>query len=285
MHKVTTAVLVVAALLAGGVHASSAQSLADIAKKEEKRRKELKGGKTYTNKDLGAVPAPTTPPPATSTPSTGSSGSSPAASSGSSETPAAKPQETKDQAYWSGRMKGLVTQVERDQSYATAMESRVNGALDRFRQPRRSGAALGDRDRARQGHRGARPPQERGERRAEGDRRARRRSAPRRRAAGLAALVARRAADPPILLVEDKDSLRAMLRLALEAQGHTVIEARDQPEAVQVLRSSRPGRRAVGSAAARRRRLGVLRAAKELDPELPVIVMTAFGSFRTRWRR
>ena len=132
MHKVTTAVLMVAALLAGGVHASSAQSLADIAKKEENRRKELKGGKTYTNKDLGAVPAPTTPPPATSTPSTGSSGSSPAASSGSSETPAAKPQETKDQAYWSGRMKGLVTQVERDQSYATAMESRVNGLSTDF---------------------------------------------------------------------------------------------------------------------------------------------------------
>ncbi len=132
MHKVTTAVLVVAALLAGGVHASSAQSLADIAKKEETRRKELKGGKTYTNKDLGAVPEPTTPPPATSTPSTGSSGSSSSASTGSSEAPAAKPQEAKDQAYWNGRMKGLVTQVERDQSYATAMESRVNGLSTDF---------------------------------------------------------------------------------------------------------------------------------------------------------
>jgi CheY-like chemotaxis protein len=34
-----------------------------------------------------------------------------------------------------------------------------------------------------------------------------------------------------ILLVEDKDSLRAMLKLALESQGHVVIEARDEPEA------------------------------------------------------
>ena len=33
----------------------------------------------------------------------------------------------------------------------------------------------------------------------------------------------------PVLLVEDKDSLRAMLRLALEGQGHAVIEARDWP--------------------------------------------------------
>ena len=50
-----------------------------------------------------------------------------------------------------------------------------------------------------------------------------------------------RTADPPILLVEDKDSLRAMLRLALETQGHEVIEARDQAEAIVALRSGRPG--------------------------------------------
>jgi DNA-binding NtrC family response regulator len=92
--------------------------------------------------------------------------------------------------------------------------------------------------------------------------------------------VARRAADPPILLVEDKDSLRAMLRHALEAQGHSVMEARDQPEAVQALASARPGvvlsdlRLPVGDG------FGVLRAAKEIDPEMPVIVMTAFGSIQ-----
>jgi DNA-binding NtrC family response regulator len=90
----------------------------------------------------------------------------------------------------------------------------------------------------------------------------------------------RRVADPPILLVEDKDSLREMLRLALEAQGHTVVEARDQPEAVAALRSSRPGvvlsdlRLPDGDG------FGVLHAAKELDPELPVIVMTAYSSIQ-----
>ena len=92
--------------------------------------------------------------------------------------------------------------------------------------------------------------------------------------------MARRAADPPILLVEDKDSLRAMLRHALEAQGHVVIEARDQPEAVQVLRSSRPGVVLSDLRLPEGDGLGVLRAAKELDPELPVIVMTAFGSIQ-----
>jgi len=86
--------------------------------------------------------------------------------------------------------------------------------------------------------------------------------------------------DPPILLVEDKDSLRTMLRLALEAQGHSVVEARDQPEAEAALRGARPAivlsdlRLPDGDG------FGVLRAAKELDTELPVIVMTAFGSIQ-----
>src|SRR4026207_1475378 len=78
----------------------------------------------------------------------------------------------------------------------------------------------------------------------------------------------------PILLVEDKDSLRAMLRHALEAQGHVVIEARDQPEAVQALRPSRPGLVLSDLRLPEGDGLGVLRAAKEIDPELPVIVMT-----------
>src|ERR671913_891570 len=84
----------------------------------------------------------------------------------------------------------------------------------------------------------------------------------------------------PVLLVEDKDSLRAMLRHALEAQGHTVVEARDEPEAVQALRQARPAvvlsdlRLPTGDG------FGVLRAAKELDPELQVIVMTAYGSIQ-----
>jgi DNA-binding NtrC family response regulator len=71
-----------------------------------------------------------------------------------------------------------------------------------------------------------------------------------------------------------------MLRHALAAQGHTVVEARDQPEAEAALLASHPAvvlsdlRLTVGDG------FGVLRAAKELDPALPVIVMTAFGSIQ-----
>ncbi len=89
-----------------------------------------------------------------------------------------------------------------------------------------------------------------------------------------------KSADAPILLVEDKDSLRAMLRHALEGRGHAVVEARDEPEAVKALEQCRPGvvlsdlRLPAGDG------FGVLRAAKAIDPELPVIVMTAYGSIQ-----
>jgi DNA-binding NtrC family response regulator len=82
---------------------------------------------------------------------------------------------------------------------------------------------------------------------------------------------------PDILLVEDKDSLRTMLRRALEHEGYDVREARDQPEAEVELLERRPAlvlsdlRLPAGDG------VGVLRAAKAADPDVPVVVMTAFG--------
>ena len=84
----------------------------------------------------------------------------------------------------------------------------------------------------------------------------------------------------PVLLVEDKDSLRAMLRHALEAQGHAVLEARDEPEALQQLQENRPAVVLTDLKLPRGDGFGVLRAAKELDPELQVIVMTAYASIQ-----
>ncbi len=71
-----------------------------------------------------------------------------------------------------------------------------------------------------------------------------------------------------------------MLRLALEAQGLAVIEARDEPEATAALQGTRPGVVLSDLRLPNGDGFGVLRAAKELDPELPVIVMTAFGSIQ-----
>ena len=83
-----------------------------------------------------------------------------------------------------------------------------------------------------------------------------------------------------ILLVEDKDSLRMMLKLAIEGHGHVVVEARDQGEAMRAMHLDRPALVLTDLRLPEGDGFGVLRAAKELDPELPVIVMTAYGSIQ-----
>ena len=85
------------------------------------------------------------------------------------------------------------------------------------------------------------------------------------------------AAPAQILIVEDKDSLRTMLRHALERQGHSVLEARDQPEAVRMLQQS-PAIVLSDLRLPEGDGFGVLRASKEFDADTPVIVMTAYGS-------
>jgi DNA-binding NtrC family response regulator len=85
------------------------------------------------------------------------------------------------------------------------------------------------------------------------------------------------AAPAQILIVEDKDSLRTMLRHALERQGHSVLEARDQPEAERLLRQS-PAIVLSDLRLPEGDGFGVLRASKEFDADTPVIVMTAYGS-------
>src|SRR5438309_291969 len=83
---------------------------------------------------------------------------------------------------------------------------------------------------------------------------------------------------PDILLVEDKESLRRVLRLTLEHAGYSVTEAADAREAMNEI--GRVPHKIVltdlrmpnGSG------LDVLRAARAADGEVPVIVMTAYGS-------
>ena len=83
-----------------------------------------------------------------------------------------------------------------------------------------------------------------------------------------------------ILLVEDKDSLRAMLKLALESEGHQVIEARDEPEAMAALKDFQPALVLSDLRLPKGDGMGVLRAVRDVDAELPVIVMTAHGSIQ-----
>lgn len=83
---------------------------------------------------------------------------------------------------------------------------------------------------------------------------------------------------PDILLVEDKESLRRVLRLTLERAGYSVAEAADARAAMMEIARA-PYRLILtdlrmphGSG------LDVLRAARAADPDVPVVLMTAYGS-------
>ena len=83
---------------------------------------------------------------------------------------------------------------------------------------------------------------------------------------------------PDILLVEDKESLRRVLRLTLENAGYSVTEAADAREAIDEV--SRVPHKVVLTDLRMPNGTGldVLRAARAADGDVPVIVMTAYGS-------
>src|ERR1039457_2109714 len=82
----------------------------------------------------------------------------------------------------------------------------------------------------------------------------------------------------PILLVEDKNELRAMLRKALERAGYEVEDVGDGTTAINRIRARRyllvltdlklPGKSG----------LEILQESKQVDPTTPVILITAYGS-------
>jgi murein DD-endopeptidase MepM/ murein hydrolase activator NlpD len=130
--------MLVATLASLGIASSlaHAQSLADVAKKEAERRQAIKAPvKTYTNNDLVPVPPPTSDSGKATTPA-----ASPAP--GDADKKAADGKDAKDkkddkgpekdQKYWSARMKELRTQLERDQSFADALQSKINGLTADF---------------------------------------------------------------------------------------------------------------------------------------------------------
>lgn len=108
----------------------SAQSLADVARKEAERRQAIKEpSRTYTNADLASLP------PATTDTSKAGAVATPAGDAAKEADSADKQKEkgpVKDQTYWAGRMKALQTQLDRDQTFADALQSRINGLTADF---------------------------------------------------------------------------------------------------------------------------------------------------------
>src|SRR5262249_53083520 len=133
--------LLAVALLAVGLAPLVAQSLGEIAKKEEERRKTIKHPtKVITNDDLKPVPPPL---PSSGTPEAAAAADKAdekASDKGSSDVDHKKVDDgkdkgsavVKDQKYWSARMKDLATQLERDQSYSDALQTKIDALTTDF---------------------------------------------------------------------------------------------------------------------------------------------------------
>jgi len=81
-----------------------------------------------------------------------------------------------------------------------------------------------------------------------------------------------------ILIVEDKDSLRQMLATAIKKSGYAVDEANDGPVAIEKIRK-RPYHLVITDLRLPNLSgLEVLRAQREVDATIPVLIMTAFGT-------
>lgn len=81
-----------------------------------------------------------------------------------------------------------------------------------------------------------------------------------------------------ILIVEDKDSMAQMLKETLETAGYQSITARDGAEGIKQIRENKIDIVLTDLKLPKRDGMEVLRMAKEENPMLPVIMMTAYGS-------
>ena len=145
----TQALIVTVALAAVLTSGAPAQSLGDVARKEEARRKETGSGKTYTNENLRSAPEPAAPAPSTSAAAPSTSAPSTAAPAGTAK-PDAKPGDAAkagdapkadakpaadpkgDAAAWKKRRESIETALERAKTFAEALQSRINGLTADF---------------------------------------------------------------------------------------------------------------------------------------------------------
>src|SRR3990172_3423199 len=81
-----------------------------------------------------------------------------------------------------------------------------------------------------------------------------------------------------ILVIEDKDSMLAMLKQTLETEGYQVVTAKDGAEGIKRLSDERIGLVLTDLKLPKKDGFEVLKAVKADSPLLPVIVMTAFGT-------
>ncbi|MCC7031657.1 MAG: hypothetical protein IT179_02365 [Acidobacteria bacterium] len=128
-------VVLVAAILATHAGWAHAQSLADVARAEQSRRKtQQQPAKVYTNDDLKPDFSQPAAPAAGSTAATGTTATTgkPAAEGAASAAPAAPATPQRDQAYWFGRITEARSQLERSRTFATALQNRIDALMTDF---------------------------------------------------------------------------------------------------------------------------------------------------------
>jgi len=87
-----------------------------------------------------------------------------------------------------------------------------------------------------------------------------------------------------ILVIEDKESMRSMLKQTLEGEGFEVVLAQDGAEGIRRLSDERIGLVLTDLKLPKKDGFDVLKAVKLDNPLLPVIVMTAYGTIETAVR-
>jgi hypothetical protein len=138
---------------------AAAQSLGDVARREQSRRETAPKGKLYTNESLPVVPPPVATPPRSTT--AASEAAAPGDQAGDAKTGAAdqtakpgeakKEEDKKDEAYWRDRIAKANQALERDESFALALQSRINALSNDFvnrDDPAQRNQIAADRDKA-----------------------------------------------------------------------------------------------------------------------------------------
>ena len=127
-----TAALVVACSSMASAQ-SQAPSLADVAKKEEERRKTVrKPSKVYTNSTLATPDHVTSAPPSTTAAASASGNASPPSTTPGRPAAEGKPGDVKDQAYWASRMAKARDDLRRIQMFGDALQTRINSLRTDF---------------------------------------------------------------------------------------------------------------------------------------------------------
>jgi hypothetical protein len=123
-----------AAVISGPI--ASAQTLGDVAKKEEARRKDVKTpGKVYTNDNLKSDAGSTPAPPATQAAGAASNQAPPSPSGVQPPKEGDKPaadDSKKDEASWRDRIAQARTALDRAKTFAEALQSRINALTTDF---------------------------------------------------------------------------------------------------------------------------------------------------------